>query len=183
MFYFAHPFGISSPAATTTTASTSAKASNPPKASKPEPSRKPVPLPAPKYERQPSKTEIVRQRADSRDGPTKSSGGMAAAARSDKPPPKTPAAENRAKLKKTKNSHHGAGGTPGKKTVTTVANGGHRVSRTPLTVKPHAKAPRRPNAIEMDKRVTPLTPWPSTIWNRDFLIPPLLQVLAKQHGE
>ncbi|XP_062698955.1 uncharacterized protein LOC109424083 isoform X5 [Aedes albopictus] len=182
MFYFAHPFGISSPAATTTTASTSAKASNPPKASKPEPSRKPVPLPAPKYERQPSKTEIVRQRADSRDGPTKSSGGMAAAARSDKLPPKTPAAENRAKLKKTKNSHHGAGGTPGKKTVTTVANGGHRVSRTPLTVKPHAKAPRRPNAIEMDKRVTPLTPWPSTIWNRDFLIPPLLQVLAKQHG-
>ncbi|XP_021705942.1 uncharacterized protein LOC5567272 isoform X4 [Aedes aegypti] len=179
MFYFAHPFGISSPAATTT-ASTSAKASIPSKAPKAEQSRKPVPLPAPKYERQPSRTEIVRQRADSRDEPTKQN---CMAVRYDKPPPKTPAAAkstagNRAKLKKSKNSNNG--GTPGKKTP--VPNGGHRVSRTPLTVKPHAKTPKRPNAIELDKRLTPLTPWPSTIWNRDFLIPPLLQVLAKQHG-
>ncbi|XP_062556383.1 uncharacterized protein LOC134221206 isoform X3 [Armigeres subalbatus] len=180
MFYFAHPFGISSPAATT--ASTSAKASVPSNAPKVEPSRKPVPLPAPKYDRQPSKTEIVRQRPESRDEPKKPNG---LTMRYDKQTPKTPTAankpatENRTKLNKSKNSHAAGGGTPGKKTPN---GGGLRVRRTPLTVKPHAKTKKRPNVIELDNRLTPLTPWPSTIWNRDFLIPPLLQVLAKQHG-
>ncbi|XP_050078049.1 uncharacterized protein LOC126564958 [Anopheles maculipalpis] len=36
--------------------------------------------------------------------------------------------------------------------------------------------------IDREDRLTPLEPWPSIIWNRDFLIPTLLQALAQQHG-
>uniref|UniRef100_A0A182Q604 Uncharacterized protein n=1 Tax=Anopheles farauti TaxID=69004 RepID=A0A182Q604_9DIPT len=36
--------------------------------------------------------------------------------------------------------------------------------------------------IDREDRLTPLVPWPSIIWNRDFLIPTLLQALAQQHG-
>ncbi|XP_050088290.1 uncharacterized protein LOC126572744 [Anopheles aquasalis] len=36
--------------------------------------------------------------------------------------------------------------------------------------------------IDQEDRITPLVPWPSIIWNRDFLIPPLLQALAQQRG-
>ncbi|XP_065095605.1 uncharacterized protein LOC135717437 isoform X2 [Ochlerotatus camptorhynchus] len=173
MFYFAHPFGISSPAATSGSTSSKAVA---PKAPKIEPSRKPVPLPAPKYDRHASKMEIVRLRPDSRDEPKKPNGMTMRFEKPTAKPVKPP--ESRPKLKKNKNSN--AGAVPGAAVVTN--GGGHRVSRTPLTVKPHAKTKKRPNMIELDTRQIPLTPWPSTIWNRDFLIPPLLQVLAKQHG-
>uniref|UniRef100_A0A182JYX6 Uncharacterized protein n=1 Tax=Anopheles christyi TaxID=43041 RepID=A0A182JYX6_9DIPT len=37
--------------------------------------------------------------------------------------------------------------------------------------------------IDREDRLTPLVPWPSTIWNRDFLLPTLLQALAQQHGK
>uniref|UniRef100_A0A182WMW3 Uncharacterized protein n=1 Tax=Anopheles minimus TaxID=112268 RepID=A0A182WMW3_9DIPT len=37
--------------------------------------------------------------------------------------------------------------------------------------------------IDREDRLTPLVPWPSIIWNRDFLIPTLLQALAQQHGK
>ncbi|XP_058118416.1 uncharacterized protein LOC131284706 [Anopheles ziemanni] len=36
--------------------------------------------------------------------------------------------------------------------------------------------------IDREDRITPLVPWPSIIWNREFLIPTLLQALAQQHG-
>nr|XP_040228391.2 uncharacterized protein LOC120952891 isoform X5 [Anopheles coluzzii] len=36
--------------------------------------------------------------------------------------------------------------------------------------------------IDREDRLTPLVPWPSTIWNREFLLPTLLQALAQQHG-
>ncbi|XP_052891221.1 uncharacterized protein LOC128299335 [Anopheles moucheti] len=36
--------------------------------------------------------------------------------------------------------------------------------------------------IDQEDRLTPLVPWPSIIWNRDFIIPTLLQALAQQHG-
>ncbi|XP_058056108.1 uncharacterized protein LOC131207510 [Anopheles bellator] len=36
--------------------------------------------------------------------------------------------------------------------------------------------------IDQENRLTRLVPWPSIIWNRDFLMPPLLQALALQHG-
>ncbi|XP_052863862.1 mucin-19-like [Anopheles cruzii] len=36
--------------------------------------------------------------------------------------------------------------------------------------------------IDQENRITRLVPWPSIIWNRDFLMPPLLQALALQHG-
>ncbi|KAL1397137.1 hypothetical protein pipiens_002576 [Culex pipiens pipiens] len=191
MFYFAHPFGISSPATVSTSSKSVTTTKQPPPApaatTKSEQNRKPVPLPAPKYQeqRQPSKTEIVRQRPDTRDGGgggggtnapvgQKKTNGMTAV-RPEKvvpPPPKvtTPGpkpGENRGKLKRSK---HCASVADPKVPV-------------PLTVKPHAKTKKRSNVIELDHRQTHLTPWPSTIWNRDFLIPPLLQVLAKQHGE
>lgn len=194
MFYFAHPFGISSPATVSTSSKSVTTTKQPPPApaatTKSEQNRKPVPLPAPKYQeqRQPSKTEIVRQRPDTRDGGgggglggtnapvgQKKTNGMTAV-RPEKvvPPPKvtTPGpkpGENRGKLKRSKH-------------CASVADPVVRAP-VPLTVKPHAKTKKRSNVIEMDHRQTHLTPWPSTIWNRDFLIPPLLQVLAKQHGE
>uniref|UniRef100_A0A182P622 Uncharacterized protein n=1 Tax=Anopheles epiroticus TaxID=199890 RepID=A0A182P622_9DIPT len=37
--------------------------------------------------------------------------------------------------------------------------------------------------IDREDRLTPLVPWPSIIWNRDFLLPTLLQALAQQHGK
>ncbi|KFB52071.1 hypothetical protein ZHAS_00020258 [Anopheles sinensis] len=37
--------------------------------------------------------------------------------------------------------------------------------------------------IDREDRITPLVPWPSIIWNREFLIPTLLQALAQQHAE
>uniref|UniRef100_A0A182UJK2 Uncharacterized protein n=1 Tax=Anopheles melas TaxID=34690 RepID=A0A182UJK2_9DIPT len=37
--------------------------------------------------------------------------------------------------------------------------------------------------IDREDRLTPLVPWPSTIWNREFLLPTLLQALAQQHAK
>ncbi|XP_053670919.1 uncharacterized protein LOC128721182 [Anopheles nili] len=36
--------------------------------------------------------------------------------------------------------------------------------------------------IDREDRQTALVPWPSIIWNRDFIIPTLLQALVQQHG-
>uniref|UniRef100_A0A182F9A1 Uncharacterized protein n=1 Tax=Anopheles albimanus TaxID=7167 RepID=A0A182F9A1_ANOAL len=36
--------------------------------------------------------------------------------------------------------------------------------------------------IDQEDRITPLVPWPSIIWDRDFLIPTLLQALAQQRA-
>ncbi|XP_055547377.1 uncharacterized protein LOC129731420 isoform X2 [Wyeomyia smithii] len=168
MFYFAHPFGISSPAG----ASSPGKVV-PPRVSNLEPSRKPVPLPAPKYDRQPSKTDIVRQRPESRDEPKKTGPHGVALRRGEKSTPKPIRPENRTKSKKIKTG----GGTSGQTGTAEVKS-----QAAILTVKPYAKSKRRQNAIELESRQIPLTKWPSTIWNRDFLIPLLLQVLAKQHG-
>ncbi|XP_052566873.1 uncharacterized protein LOC120413947 [Culex pipiens pallens] len=195
MFYFAHPFGISSPATVSTSSKSVTTTKQPPPApaatTKSEQNRKPVPLPAPKYQeqRQPSKTEIVRQRPDTRDGggggggtnapvgPKKTNGMTAVRPEKVVPPPKvtTPGpkpGENRGKLKRSKHCTN---------VSSSVADPAAKAP-VPLTVKPHAKTKKRSNVIELDHRQTHLTPWPSTIWNRDFLIPPLLQVLAKQHG-
>ncbi|XP_055640709.1 uncharacterized protein LOC129778078 isoform X4 [Toxorhynchites rutilus septentrionalis] len=162
MFYFAHPFGISSPATTSTPSKSAAPI--PPKPTEPN-HRKSAPQPAPNCKQQPPKTEIVRQRPENREDSKKTS---VVTIRNEKPAPKSIKPENRVKLKKAKNSSN-----------LSVAAG---ATQTTLSVKPHSKAKRRPNVAELDTRQTTLIPWPSTIWNRDFLIPPLLQVLAKQHG-
>ncbi|XP_058822740.1 uncharacterized protein LOC131684155 isoform X4 [Topomyia yanbarensis] len=163
MFYFAHPFGISSPAVESSPGKT--VTTRPPES---ESCRKPVPLPASKCEQEPVKTTMensVRQRPLDElkripNGVTMCCG---------RPAAKPIKPENRTKSKKNKHSSTGTG---------LIA----KTEAEVLSVKPHAKSVKRVNLIELDSRQTPLTPWPSTIWNRDFLIPPLLQVLAKQHG-
>ncbi|XP_055608451.1 uncharacterized protein LOC129755813 isoform X4 [Uranotaenia lowii] len=183
MFYFAHPFGISSPA--DSSSSSSKPIAAPVKLPRQDAiNRKPVPLPAPKYERQPSKAEIiVRQRPESRDNSKKSASNVVC--RYESRPSKPSKPENRTgKVKKNKSSLSPTTGVSANETkpVKSKCVGPCATAPQPLSVKPYAKTKKRPNAIERDIRQIQLKPWPSSIWNRDFLIPPLLQVLAKQHG-
>ncbi|XP_058454167.1 uncharacterized protein LOC131432101 isoform X7 [Malaya genurostris] len=159
MFYFAHPFGISSPAGEVTSRKTTVQ--RPTECDSCQ--KQAVPLPASKNERQ-----VPNTFTGTEDQLKKVPNGMTM--HCGKSTAKQMKSENRAKSKKTK---HGPNCT-GAAAVKTMTES--------FSMKPHSKSKKRANLIELDCRQTPLTPWPSTIWNRDFLIPPLLRVLAKQHG-